>query len=133
MPLGAMLTPLGGSVKDGRGARVVANDEKDVTAVGIAPVVPPVKLEGIVVEGVAVVPTVEAKDVAPVISDGVSEAPRVEFVNVAVDGMDGVPAAALVEVAVGPGSVSISVVEVISDAIDDMWIDPVVEVDRPGS
>ena len=133
VPLGAMLTPLGGSVRDGRGARVVAIDEKDVTADGAPPVVPPVKLEGIMVEGVAGVPTVEAKDVAPDISDCVSEAPPLEFTKRAVDGIDVVPAAPLVEFAVAPGSVPILVVEVISDAIDDIGIDPVFEVGGPGS
>lgn len=133
VPLGAMLTPLGGSVRDRRGARVVTNGEEDVTGVGIAPVVPPVKDEGIMVDGVAEVSPVEAKDVAPDVSDSIPKAPPVVFKVVRIDINDSVPEAPLVEVAVGPGSVAIFEVEKKSDDIDDMGIDPIVEAGRLGS
>ena len=134
VPLGAMLTPLGGSVRDGRGASVVANEEKDVAVDGTdsVPGVPSVKIEDTMVDGVVGVPPVEAKDVALDVSDGNPVAPPVELKDVAVDGIDAVPAAPLVEVAVEPGIVPPSEVEERSDEIDDIGIEWIVEVGRLG-
>ena len=116
VPLGAMLTPLGGSVRDRRGARVVANEEKDVAVDDTS--------------GAPGLPPVEAKDVSLNVSDSVPEAPPVECREVRIDVNDSVPEAPLVEVTVGPRSVPISELEKIFDDIDDVGIDPTVDVGR---
>ena len=60
VPLGAILTPLGGNVTDGRAARVVAKEENDVAVGDVdgVPEAPPVEM----VVGLGIVLTLEVKE-----------------------------------------------------------------------